>query len=385
MLDTATTYLVRDALATSSDRVQEGCTLPPQAYVSPEFFDLEVERIFKREWLCVGHVAQVPQVGDYFTIELFNEPMVIVRGKDRIRALSSVCRHRWAPIAKGSGHAKAFSCPFHKWTYALDGSLIGAPLMEQAAGFDKKSCRLPEFRCEVVEDLGLIFVTFSDALDSISERLVSLCERATAEGWTLKDQVVVQALEQVNQYNWKVQVETYVECYHHIGGHSETLQKIMPAASSRCEEDKGTWTVCHAGLNKDLTKLSPEERVTVAAFAKDAIAGDTLGSIVVIYPCALVTFMKGGGDIRILSPQSAGVTKSTILATRERSQTEAADFPQWLAEYTATAEMVNKEDNDINLMQQIGVSSARAAVGRFSHLEAGAWHLAQFVRRCIRE
>jgi hypothetical protein len=79
------------------------------------------------------------------------------------------------------------------------------------------------------------------------------------------------------------------------------------------------------------------------------------------------------------------VTKSTILATRERSQTEAADFPQWLAEYTATAEMVNKEDNDINLMQQIGVSSARAAVGRFSHLEAGAWHLAQFVRRCIRE
>ena len=109
MLDTATTYLVRDALATSSDRVQEGCTLPPQAYVSPEFFDLEVERIFKREWLCVGHVAQVPQVGDYFTIELFNEPMVIVRGKDRIRALSSVCRHRWAPIAKGSGHAKSFS------------------------------------------------------------------------------------------------------------------------------------------------------------------------------------------------------------------------------------------------------------------------------------
>jgi phenylpropionate dioxygenase-like ring-hydroxylating dioxygenase large terminal subunit len=344
-----------------------------------------VEKIFRKEWLCVGHVAQLPQVGDYFTIELFNEPMVIVRGKDRIRALSSVCRHRWAPIAKGAGHARAFSCPFHKWTYALDGSLIGAPLMERATGFDKKACRLPEFRSEVVEDLGLIFVTFSDTIDSISERLASLCERATTQGWDLKNQIVVQSLEQTNRYNWKVQVETYVECYHHIGGHSESLQKIMPAASSQCEEDKGTWTVCHAGLNKNLSNLSPEERTTVAAFAKDAIAGDTLGSIVVIYPCTLVTFMKGGGDIRILSPISPDVTKSTILTTRQRAQTQAPNFAQWLTEYTATAEMVNKEDNDINLMQQVGVLSSRAAVGRFSHLEAGAWHLAQFVRRRIQD
>jgi phenylpropionate dioxygenase-like ring-hydroxylating dioxygenase large terminal subunit len=377
--------IIRDALAGSSDLVQEGRTLPPRAYVSPEFFDLEIERIFKTEWLCVGHVAQVPRVGDYFTIELFDEPMVIVRGKDRIRALSSVCRHRWAPIAKDCGHTQAFSCPFHKWTYALDGSLIGAPLMEQAAGFDKKAIRLPEFRSEVVEELGLIFVTFSESINSITERLSTLCDRATTHGWDLKDQVVVQTLHQTNLYNWKVQVETYVECYHHIGGHSESLQKIMPAGLSRCEEDKGTWTICHAGLNKNLSNLSPEERCTVAAFAKDAIAGDTLGHIVVIYPCTLVTFMKGGGDIRILSPISPGVTKSTILTTRQFAQTQAPEFSQWLAEYTATAEMVNKEDNDINLMQQIGVLSSRAAVGRFSHLEAGAWHLAQFVRRRIRE
>jgi len=236
-----------------------------------------------------------------------------------------------------------------------------------------------------VEDLGLIFVTFSDTVNSITERLASLCERATMQDWDLKEQVVVQTLQQTNQYNWKVQVETYVECYHHIGGHSETLQKIMPAAASRCEEDKGTWTVCHASLNKDLSHLSPAERSTVAAFERNTIAGDTLGHIVVIYPCTLVTFMKGGGDIRILSPISPGVTKSTILTTRQLAQTQAPNFSQWLAEYTATAEVVNKEDNDINLMQQIGVLSSRAAVGRFSHLEAGAWHLAQFVRQRIRD
>src|ERR1700740_2329311 len=183
--------LVREALAGSSDRVEEGRTLPPQAYSSEAFFQLEVERIFREEWLCVGHVSQIPEAGDYFTVELLNEPMVIVRGKDRVRALSSVCRHRWAPVASGSGNARGgFSCPFHRWSYGLDGHLIGAPLMDQAAAFDKKSCRLPEFRTEIVEDLGLIFVTFSDRVSSISDRIASLCQRARVQGWDLKDQVV---------------------------------------------------------------------------------------------------------------------------------------------------------------------------------------------------
>src|SRR5271154_4285064 len=88
--------LVREALAGSSTRVEDAQTLPPRAYMSQAFFDLEVEKIFKKEWICVGHVAQIPNPGDYFTLEIFGEPMVIVRGEDRIRALSSVCLHRWA-------------------------------------------------------------------------------------------------------------------------------------------------------------------------------------------------------------------------------------------------------------------------------------------------
>jgi phenylpropionate dioxygenase-like ring-hydroxylating dioxygenase large terminal subunit len=381
--NTALSSLLSEALTDSTERVQDGCTLPPGAYVSEAFFNLEVQRIFKRDWLCVGHVGQIPKVGDYFTLELFHEPMVVVRAADRIRVLSSVCRHRWAPIARGAGHAKAFSCPFHRWSYGLDGHLIGAPLMEQAAGFDKKSCRLPEFRSEVVEDLGLIFVTFSDSVTSISGQLSGLCRRAREEGWSLNNQVVVQSLEQVNQYNWKIQVETYVECYHHIGGHSTTLQKIMPAAGSWCEEDKGSWTVCHASLNKDLKGLSESERITVEAFAKEGFPDGAVGHIVVIYPCTLVTFMNGGADIRVLAPLSAQETRSTILATRRREHAESPGFAEWLAHYTATAEVINKEDNDINLMQQIGVASSRAAVGRFSHLEAGAWHLSQYVRRRV--
>src|ERR1700722_15312043 len=109
--------LVKEAVTGLSQKVQDGRTLPPAAYVSQEFFDLEMEQIFKREWLCVGHVSQIPNVGDYFTLDLLREPIVIVRGKDRIRALSTVCRHRWTPVVQGKGNAPGFSCPFHKWSY----------------------------------------------------------------------------------------------------------------------------------------------------------------------------------------------------------------------------------------------------------------------------
>jgi nitrite reductase/ring-hydroxylating ferredoxin subunit len=382
--DTELQSLVSQALQGASERLEEGRTLPPAAYTSQAFFDLEVERLFRREWLCLGHVAQIPNPGDYFTFELLGEPLLIVRGKDRIRVLSNVCRHRWATIADGAGNAPGFSCPFHKWTYALDGSLIGAPLMEQAHGFDRKSCRLPEFRSEVVEDLGLIFVTFAQDIPPVTERLASLCERVRSAGWSMKDQVVVNTVRQETHYNWKVQVETYGECYHHIGAHLESLQRLLPAAATACEDDKGSWTVCNVKLTNDVASLSEAERKAFDSFAPGAQGGETIGRIVIAYPFTLMTFMHGGCDIRILNPVSPSLTRSIILATRERSQVAEPGFDRWLEEFNKTAELVNEEDNAINDRQQRGVASAYATEGRFSHLEACAWHLAQYVRRGLR-
>lgn len=284
------------------NHIGDATTLSPEAYVSQEFFDLEMAAIFKKDWLCVGHVSQVANVGDFFTLELAGEPMIVVRGKDGIRILSSVCRHRWVPVAQGSGNTKAFVCPMHRWTYGLDGGLIGAPLMHKAGGFDKGACRLPEFRSEVVDDLGLIFVTFSDTIRPITDRLAGLCERARAEGWTLKDQVIIARWDQTNNYNWKIQAETYVECYH-IGGHSNTLERAMPATSSWCEDDKGTWTLCGTALADDISKLEGTEQYrSIESFIGTVQDGGKAGHITVIYPCTLLTFMNKGCDLRILSP-----------------------------------------------------------------------------------
>lgn len=375
---------VQKAIEGASESVRTGFTLPPRAYTSEAFFELEREAIFKREWLLVGHVSQVAAPGDYFTLNLLGEPMVVVRGKDgKVRALSTVCRHRWAPVAQGAGNTPAFSCPFHKWTYALDGQLVGAPLMDQADGFDRKACRLPEFRSEVVEALGLIFVTFSADIAPISERLASLSARAAAEGWDLKDQVVIQKIDQSTNYNWKVQVETYVECYHHLGGHEVTLEKFMPARLSACEEDHGTWTMCVPRLAEDTVPLSPVERQVRDALADGVKPGEPVGHIVVIYPFALVTFMQGGCDIRVLEPTSAGTTRSVLMVTGSAEHAASPGLGAWLETFNATANLVNDEDNALNDLQQIGVASAFAEPGRFSHLESSAWDLAQYVRRRI--
>jgi phenylpropionate dioxygenase-like ring-hydroxylating dioxygenase large terminal subunit len=98
--------------------VETSETLPPAVYNSPEFFELEMERIFRSDWLCVGHVSQIPAVGDYFSLTVFGEPLVVVRGKDRIRVMSRVCLHRWAPVVEGEGNTKVFSCPFHNGVMA---------------------------------------------------------------------------------------------------------------------------------------------------------------------------------------------------------------------------------------------------------------------------
>lgn len=363
----------------ASDRIQSAETLPPAAYRSQAFFDLEVAEIFRKDWLCVGHVSQVATVGDYFTIELFGEPMVVVRSKEGVRVLSTVCRHRWVPVASGSGHTSTFVCPFHKWTYRLDGTLIGAPLME-GVEFDKSDCRLPEFRSEVVDELGLIFVTFSPDIEPASKRLSGLIERVQQEGWKIKDEVVVGTVNMKNTYNWKIQVETYMECYHHIGGHQDTLERLMPAAGSWCEDNKGTWSICHASLTADIESLSEEDKIAAASLAPTAAPGDAVGHLVVIFPSTLLTFMDGGCDIRILSPLSPLKTDSIVLTTRSAEFAAREDFDEWMKEYMVVWDIVNGEDNDLNERQQVGVMSAGAAPGRLSTLEGGVWHLAEYVR-----
>src|SRR5258708_8839806 len=116
------------AAASAPGLERNGFTLEQRFYVDPGIFRRDVEQLLMRHWLCAGHESSVPNPGDYFLFDLAEESVIVVRGQDRqVRAFANVCRHRGSRIcAAPSGTAKNFVCPYHAWTYGLDGTLLAA-------------------------------------------------------------------------------------------------------------------------------------------------------------------------------------------------------------------------------------------------------------------
>lgn len=354
-------------------------TLPPQAYTSPEFFALENEKIFRKEWLPVGHIAQIPKVGDYFTIDMLGELLVVARDKGgEVRVMSRVCLHRWAPVAEGKGNTKLFSCPFHRWGYGLDGQLVVAPFMDKIEGFDTKRCSLPRIRSEVVD--GTIYICFSDETPSLAPRLAAFSERM--KPYRLNDLILAYTVEFTCEFNWKIAVETFMESYHHIGAHARTLQDEHPGGLSWGEEDHGAWAASHQPLRPDLpTSANLTSGLPPFPDLPDEMARDS--GLYLVYPVNLIGTHADRIHWTTLIPLAANKTK---WVRHVLVQPEAADLPN-LPEIAAGLKeaglRIADEDLGVNSMQQYGATSSFASVGRVSHLESAVWQLSEYVRRQV--
>ena len=121
--------LIDQLISLANKPIEKACVMPTGVYFSEKFFEMEQEHIFHKEWLCAGREDDIPSSGDFITYQIGRQPIVITRLEDRsVHAMANVCRHRMMQIAKDRGNVKKFSCPYHGWTYGLDGRLIGAPL-----------------------------------------------------------------------------------------------------------------------------------------------------------------------------------------------------------------------------------------------------------------
>jgi Rieske 2Fe-2S family protein len=152
-----------------------GHALRQAFYADPDIFARELERLFMGHWLCAGHESSAPNAGDYFVVEIASESAIVVRGEDgELRAFANVCRHRGSRIAAAaSGNAKFLVCPYHAWTYGLDGSLCAARHMP--ADFDRSAHGLKPVNLRVIE--GIVFLSFAGNPLALShaERTLSEC------------------------------------------------------------------------------------------------------------------------------------------------------------------------------------------------------------------
>jgi phenylpropionate dioxygenase-like ring-hydroxylating dioxygenase large terminal subunit len=216
--------------------LERAWTLPPHAYTDPAVFRAEAQAIFAVDWLCVARLDQLAAPGDFVCVDLLDQPIVVVRALDgELRALSRVCLHRAMPIAEGQGTARRFVCPYHNWTYELDGRLRSAPMMDGAVDFEPRHCRLPELRLEVWQ--GFVFVSRDPDAQSLKSRLSGLT--ALLSGCELEPLVIAGTVEFDSPWNWKILVENFMEAYHHIGTHRTTLEPAFPARGSIVEDNGG--------------------------------------------------------------------------------------------------------------------------------------------------
>ena len=215
------------SLASSVRDVNNAETLPPACYADPEFYEFEKEAIFRREWLCVGRESWAKSPGDYFTTSHAGEPIVVARTLDgELKAMSSVCQHRAMLVAEGRGNANSFMCPYHHWTYGLDGRLVGAPAMERACNFRREDVRLPQFKVELW--LGFIFINMDPNAAPLAPRLAAVTaalarhDVAEAEGLPPGESVRF-------DWNWKVMLENNNDGYHANRLHQGPLHDFIPS------------------------------------------------------------------------------------------------------------------------------------------------------------
>lgn len=252
-------------------------TMPPEFYTDRAFLEFEQEHLLRNQWMCVGHDGEIPGPGDYFTTELLDEPLIVVRDLDgQIRVLSNVCRHRANLVAQGKGTAKRFICPYHTWTYRTDGSLLRAPLMEDVAGFDPASCALPRFASEVWN--RFVFVNLDGEAPPLGPRLAGLSE--TLRNYHHEDRTFVYGAEDVWGTNWKCLIENFIEGYHLSSTHRTTLHPTTPTKLCRKLPGSEDYTAYRSYYDPSVPERGPYH----ADLTEDEKRNSVMGAV---FPCLL--------------------------------------------------------------------------------------------------
>jgi phenylpropionate dioxygenase-like ring-hydroxylating dioxygenase large terminal subunit len=348
--------------------VNEACLLPPVIYTSEEFYGFEKEAVFARSWLCVGRADQVPNPGDFFAITIADEPLLVVRGRDeQIRVLSAVCRHRGMVVAEGKGSCSKFTCPYHHWSYGLDGRLLGAPAMERAVAFEKTDYPLPSLPVEIWQ--GFVFASFDPDPEPLAPGLAeldpllanfSLPTAKTIDGKTLPDL----------PWNWKVMMENFNDPYHASRLH-EPLQTFAPSGMS----DFFDWRdgMHHISRVQHFTEIdgsfNPTMKCLLPVFPDLTLEERKRGMFILVPPTLAIAVVPDEVAYFIIRPQDAGTITIDIGYCFHPSALDVPLFQRLFEAAQAGVDNFNVQDVYADRMVQRGLRSRFGPRGRYSWQE----------------
>ena len=382
----ATEQLLRDLAGRPA--TDEWSTLPPEVYCSEEIWQLEIERIFRPGWVNVGHVSEVPAPGDHKAVDVVGEPMVMTHDRDgQIHVMSRVCTHRWMDICGGPGRGSAPSlqCPYHRWTFGLDGGLRAAPEMSDTPGFDRADFGLHSFRHEIWN--GFVFVNIDGNAPSTTEIWTPMLDELAPYG--LSDWTVAHSIEWgESDWDWKVFLDNG-ECYHHIGIHHDTLEPLLPARRAVDTDDNGNYTLTYAQVAPDLLVDDgsggldyPSDEPGVPGLTDLQRTSLTLAHPFPNYVLALTPQSAVWFEVHPLGPGRLNLTTHILLPPHLAT---APGLEKRIAGHVQTLEAVHREDIEVCEGVQRGLRSTSARSGRLSHLEGhnrtfACWYAAKMAR-----
>ena len=323
-------------------------TMPADFYQSEDLLQLETRSLFLNGWICVGRADEIPQPGDYYCLEVLDEPLVITRGNDNsISVLSNVCRHRGSVVMSGSGNTRKLTCPYHKWSYALDGKLLAAPLIEvdKTEGFDKSSCALPSFRCSLW--MGYIFINMDGEAESFEDITKGVDE--LVKNYHMEEMRTVKAGPEHWPVNWKCLAENFMEGYHLTPVHLKTLHPMTPTRLCEKVEGKTGYTAYKSHYDEKFEGRAP--------YHEDMTEEErSLSMMVWIYPSFVVACSPNSAVFMGITP-----TSGTSLQTRWGviAREELFDSEEAMARYTFAASF-NAEDKERLISMQHGLESRYA-------------------------
>ncbi len=232
-------------------------SLPQNYFVSAEIFSEEQAKIFSQQWVLAGHQSQVAKAGDYIVQDVIGESLIVIRDKSgEIHGFFNVCRHRGTRLCEAkTGQLSAIQCPYHAWTYGLDGRLIGAPHMDEVSGFDKANYSLHAVNLAVWE--GFIFVNLAESPTPHEEVFAPLVGKFSH--WNMSILRTAKRIEYDVRANWKLIFENYSECYHCPGVHPQ-LQKVSPYDSAENDLAEGPFL-------GGFMKINPGKSLTMSGHA----------------------------------------------------------------------------------------------------------------------
>ena len=349
----------------------EASTLPSWCYTSEAFYQREVEQIFLKQWNFAGRLDEIPDSGDYMSLDFCGEAVIGIRGKDDVvRAFANVCRHRSARLLEGRGRCRTIVCPYHSWVYDLDGTLLRMKGMEQTAGFDPAENGLIPLQVE--SWAGFLFVSFANDVMPLEEHLGDMTEQYAS--YRFADMLCVRRRSYDLKCNWKLYIENAMEDYHTATVHKDSIgnQDCVPVST------KGQWAAIHleaadtiAVLTEDNTTLPHIEKLSGLA------AKGTYFSV--IYPG---TFFATHQDCMWwlqLLPHAPDRTTVVIGSCFPRSSIAREDFAREVLKYYARWDKVLPEDNAISERQQQGLNSRSSRPGRLSYYEPCVHAIANWV------